>query len=77
LQSTFGRGFTLAIELGNRKINPKWDSLLTPYQREILAKPGFGIAQRLPYLQEEEVKDIMKIMEECVKHVDFIIKNSR
>ncbi len=61
-------------ELGNRKINPQWDSLLTPSQREILAKPGFGISPQMPYLPEEDVQKIMKIIEECIKHVDLIIE---
>lgn len=40
----------------------------------ILAKPGFGILQELPYLPEEDVKDVMTILEECIKHLELIIK---
>lgn len=66
----------MAPELGNRKLNPKWDCLLTPYQREILAKPGFGISPQLPYLQEEDVQKVMQIIEECLKHIDPIINKN-
>jgi len=55
-----------------RKLNPNWDSLLTPYQKELLTKPGFGIVKDLPYLNEEDVKKIMIISEEYIKHVDLI-----
>jgi hypothetical protein len=56
-----------------RKLNKKWDSLLTPNQRELLTKPGFGIVKDLPYLGEEEVRKIMIISEEYLKHIDLII----
>jgi hypothetical protein len=59
--------------MATRKLNPKWDSLLTPYQRELLVKPGFGIVKDLPYLPEDEVKKVMTIIEECIKHIDLIV----
>jgi hypothetical protein len=43
----------------NKRYNHNWDKLLTPYQREIIAKPGFGISQQLPYLDEAQVKRVM------------------
>lgn len=60
-----------------KKLNPNWDSLLTPEQRMILAKPGFGILQELPYLPEEDVKDVVTILEECIKHLELIIKEEQ
>lgn len=62
--------------MATRKLNPNWDSLLTPYQRALLTKPGFGIVKDLPYLQEEEVKKIMTLSEEYIKHVNLIIHNN-
>lgn len=60
-----------------KKLNSNWDNLLTPQQRMILAKPGFGILQELPYLQEEDVSEVMTIIEECIKHLDLIIRNDQ
>lgn len=59
-----------------RKLNPNWDSLLTPDQRELLVKPGFGIVKDLPYLTEDEVKKVMGIIEDCIKHIDLIINKN-
>jgi hypothetical protein len=56
-----------------RKLNPHWDNLLTPVQRGLLAKPGFGITQQLPYLNENDVKEIMNVTEEYIKHIELII----
>ncbi|MGE5604263.1 MAG: hypothetical protein ACM3YE_01060 [Bacteroidota bacterium] len=60
-----------------KKLNPNWDSLLTPEQRMILTKPGFGILQELPYLPEEDVKEVVSIIEECIKHLELIIKEEQ
>ena len=56
-----------------KKFNHDWDKLLTPSQRELIAKPGFGLLEQLPYLPEEEVKKAMTIIEECVKHLELVI----
>lgn len=60
-----------------KRLNPNWDSLLTPEQRMILAKPGFGILHELPYLSEEDVKDVVTILEDCIKRLEFIIKKQQ
>lgn len=60
-----------------KRLNPNWDSLLTPEQRMILAKPGFGILQELPYLPEEDVKDVVTILEDCIKHLNLIIRKDQ
>jgi hypothetical protein len=65
----------LLTKIGTRKLNPKWDSLLTPSQKEILTQPGFGIVQDLPYLKEEDVAEVMAIIGECIKHVKLMIEN--
>ena len=70
-------GVSLAQCLGNRKVNPNWDGHLTAEQRELLAKPGFGITEQLPYLPESDVKEIMNIIESCVKHVKLIIETPK
>lgn len=57
-----------------RKYNHDWDKLLTPAQRELIAKPGFGLVERLPYLPAEEVQKVMNIIEECVKHLELVIE---
>lgn len=59
--------------MAHKKFNPNWDQLLTVSQREMIAKPGFGILQQLPYLEQEDVKKVITILEDCLTHLELLI----
>ena len=61
----------------NRKLNPHWDSLLSLEQKQLLVKPGMGLSQTLPYLEAEDVKELMDIVLDCLNQLEerFNLKN--
>jgi len=59
-----------------RKLNHLWDSLLTPEQKQILVSQGFGFLHELPYIEAERVKEIMETLENCLKEIEEMIKQS-
>jgi hypothetical protein len=67
----------LAAAIRNRKLNPNWDSLLSLEQKQLLVKPGMGLSQTLPYLEAEDVKELMDSVLDCLNKLEerFNFKN--
>lgn len=60
----------MASVIRNRKLNPNWDSLLSLEQKQILVKPGLGLSQTLPYLEAEDVKQLMDTILDCLRKLE-------
>ena len=48
---------------------------MTPEQKRILVSPGFGVLHELPYIEAERVKEIMEMLEKCLKEIEEKIKS--
>lgn len=53
-----------------KKLNHEWDKLLSPEQKELLVKPGFGLSRHFPYMNAMDVKDCMDEIESIMKLMD-------
>ena len=62
------------MEIKSKKLNHDWDNLLSPEQKEMIIKPGFGLSQVFPYLNDEEVKEIMDRIEPVIREIEEQIK---
>ena len=60
----------MASTIRNRRLNPNWDSLLSLEQKQLLVKPGMGLSQTLPYLEAEDVKELMDAILDCLHKLE-------
>jgi hypothetical protein len=44
--------------------------LLSLEQKQILVKPGLGLSQTLPYLEAEDVKQLMDTILDCLRKLE-------
>jgi hypothetical protein len=62
------------MEIKSKKLNHAWDNLLSPEQKEMIIKPGFGLSQVFPYLKAEDVKEIMNRIEPVIREIEEQIR---
>jgi hypothetical protein len=63
----------LTLEL-KKKLNHEWDSPLSPEQKEMVIKPGFGLSQFFPYMNPDDVKEYMNQIEQVIQNLEIKIK---
>lgn len=63
----------MGLEIKHKKLNHEWDKLLSPGQKELIIKPGFGLSRIFPYMNAEDVKVCMDQIEAVIKNIEIMM----